>query len=173
MTLESTIQHSLLHYPDLYQARWQVLDHLFCVIGNGYEWRNGVLVLKEKPKRPVATYDNRIKDQDRFDKEHVHLAGYRGTKKQRISKMKTQDTARFMQPALFYPLSEYSKMVTFPDDIKIDWLFGVLEICNLIILSEGRTAGSDKTKSAAIKQVDIAMKVYERAKKVRDQKFFL
>lgn len=45
MKLEETIQQAFDLYPGLYRRREQVLNHLFCVIGNGYYWTDGELVL--------------------------------------------------------------------------------------------------------------------------------
>lgn len=44
MKFEETIQYLFDNYPSIYQERWEVLNQLFCVIGNGYEWKNGELV---------------------------------------------------------------------------------------------------------------------------------
>lgn len=51
MNVECTMQAMFNDYPDLFQSRTDCLNHLFCVIGNGYEWRNGELVCgNEKEK---------------------------------------------------------------------------------------------------------------------------
>lgn len=44
MKFEETIQSMFDRSPMLFTERWQCLDHLFLVIGNGYEWSNGQLV---------------------------------------------------------------------------------------------------------------------------------
>lgn len=44
MDLEATIEQSILCYPSLNRWRSDVLEHLFYVIGNGYEWQDGQLV---------------------------------------------------------------------------------------------------------------------------------
>lgn len=38
MNLELTIQHMFDEYPSLFVTRKDCLNHLFCVIGNGYSW---------------------------------------------------------------------------------------------------------------------------------------
>jgi len=43
MTLELTIQHLFDTYPTLFKERADCLNHLFCTVGNGYEWRDGEL----------------------------------------------------------------------------------------------------------------------------------
>jgi hypothetical protein len=59
MKLEETIQQAFDYYPSLFQKRQQVLDQLFCVIGNGYDWHNGELILdihclEEKKERLIG-----------------------------------------------------------------------------------------------------------------------
>ena len=44
MTVETTIQRMFDEYPDLFSTRQECYDFLFCVIGNGYEWRRGQVV---------------------------------------------------------------------------------------------------------------------------------
>lgn len=42
--LDALVRSALLHYPSLFGTRWDVLRHLYLVIGNGYEWIDGELV---------------------------------------------------------------------------------------------------------------------------------
>lgn len=44
MTVETTIQRMFDNYPDLFATRKDCYNHLFCVIGNGYEWKRGQIV---------------------------------------------------------------------------------------------------------------------------------
>ena len=44
MNVELTIQEMFDEYPTLFKERADCLNHLFCCIGNGYEWINGELV---------------------------------------------------------------------------------------------------------------------------------
>lgn len=44
MTLELTIQEMFNKFPGLFKERSDCLDHLFCTIGNGYDWKDGELV---------------------------------------------------------------------------------------------------------------------------------
>lgn len=55
MTLEQTIQDMFDNYPDLFQERWECLDHLFCVLGTEYEWSKGQLL--ENGKQPTKYID--------------------------------------------------------------------------------------------------------------------
>lgn len=44
MNVELTIQKMFDSYPTLFKERADCLNHLFCTIGNGYEWVNGELI---------------------------------------------------------------------------------------------------------------------------------
>ena len=52
MTLKDTLRNTILLYPNMYNAL-KVYNHLFCVIGNGYEWVDGELVDKSNEQRPI------------------------------------------------------------------------------------------------------------------------
>lgn len=44
MRAEDTLQYMADFYPSIFPTRKHALDHLFCVVGNGYEWKDGELV---------------------------------------------------------------------------------------------------------------------------------
>jgi len=44
MNVQDTIRRMLLLYPGITLNALDAYDHLFCVNGNGYEWKNGELV---------------------------------------------------------------------------------------------------------------------------------
>ena len=44
MKVQDQLRKSLLNFPMLFPNALSVYDHLFCVIGNGYEWKDGELV---------------------------------------------------------------------------------------------------------------------------------
>ena len=43
MKLKTYVKHCIMQYPLIYRNALDVYNHLFYVIGNGYEWKNGVL----------------------------------------------------------------------------------------------------------------------------------
>lgn len=47
MTSNNTIKTCLMLYPSLFKSKFSVLNHLFLVNGNGYEWDSGELVSTE------------------------------------------------------------------------------------------------------------------------------
>lgn len=50
MTFEKTLRSSLMFWSYIFHNALEVYDHLFLVIGNGYEWKNGQLVSHEDKK---------------------------------------------------------------------------------------------------------------------------
>lgn len=42
-TPEDTVIYSIRTYPSMYVDKFLIYDHLFCVIGNGYDWKKGRL----------------------------------------------------------------------------------------------------------------------------------
>lgn len=126
-----TLKYSFMFYPSLFPNKISVCDHLFLVIGNGYEWDNGELVgvfhddlleglthkqlekqaLKSlrkefKVDEPYSAYtlkqwEFQIKNVELLLEERMTLDGY----------------------SSFYTLHpEYSHIATLPDDITDDWL---------------------------------------------------
>ena len=48
MKPERTLQKMYDEYPKLFPTRQRALDHLFCVIGNGYSWYKGEIVADDE-----------------------------------------------------------------------------------------------------------------------------
>jgi hypothetical protein len=42
--VDETIEWKIRNYPRLFANRNQALHHLFCVLGNGWDWEGGELV---------------------------------------------------------------------------------------------------------------------------------
>ena len=123
MNLEETIQYAYDFYPDLYQERYEVLDHLFFTIGNGFEWENGELVCHEDKKgyiRPlyIAQLDENDKAIQRIQSEQYN-------------KIKSLFKNFPHLKRKWYPLCSYSKIFNLPKNIKKDWKDGAIEIINL------------------------------------------
>lgn len=56
MKPERTLQKMYDEYPKLFPVRQQALDHLFCVIGNGYSWYKGEVVSDNE----LFIWDNKL-----------------------------------------------------------------------------------------------------------------
>ena len=66
-SVEQTVRNDLLLWPSIHVNRFSVLHHLFCVIGNGFEWKDGELVetgLKESKDVSIEEAVKRIIDDE-------------------------------------------------------------------------------------------------------------
>lgn len=132
MRAENTIQWVLDLYPDLNPTRKHVLNHLFCVIGNGYHWVNGELVDDDplhkrykmigKIKRAKGPNEDLWNQYSAIQKLHA----------EKIPDFKPNPKMVFH----WYPLSQHSYLFDYPDDIKPDWL-AVLNECKELLIADG------------------------------------
>ena len=115
MTVETTIQRMFDRYPDLFSTRKECYNHLFCVIGNGYEWRHGQV---------VACDDEATMEEEEWDYATPHP-------KAEQTKGNGIDIDRH-----WYPICEYSLIKRIPADIKPDWKEAVEE-CKEMLRKDG------------------------------------
>lgn len=117
MRAEDTLQYMADFYPTLFRTRKHALNHLFCTIGNGYEWLNGELVEdgeyenRYKLRKPMKKAI--FKNEDHWLKMHQLYIG--------INKEKGIEIPPEYQFKWSVPSKEYSKLFNYPDDIKEDW----------------------------------------------------
>jgi hypothetical protein len=141
-SLEFAIKESMLAYPSLFQIREQVLNHYFCVLGNGYDWWDGRLretcgdekhevvvkmLLEGKPEEEIRA-GVKSKDDIRLDgtlKEIDELLKKLGVER---------DENRVLQmfPFRIYPVCDLCAIMKLPDQIRPDWLAGAEEAVNLM-----------------------------------------
>lgn len=180
MTLKNNIRESLLYYPGIFDNALDVLHHMYCVIGNGYEWVNGELVecsgremsisVKDAIDYHIATklssekinscidfaialldIDDKNPDFDKLSKalsdklsndltgvinmtldiEHraadfsiATLSEYPDSFMCKIRERNHDIAHNKTSDWHLYPLCEYSRMCTIPDDVKDDYLAG-------------------------------------------------
>lgn len=73
----------------------------------------------------------------------------------------------------WYPICQYSALMTFPDNIKSDWLNGVIEVCNLIIANppQARVSYDDPggvhSKNECLRTMELAIGSLQRAVKIQ------
>lgn len=60
MTVKNTLYRCLLNYASIYPNALDVYIELFLVIGNGYEWKNGEIVKKDKKGRDAKNMEHAI-----------------------------------------------------------------------------------------------------------------
>ena len=134
MRAEDTLQYMADFYPDIFPTRKHCLDHLFCVIGNGYEWVNGELVDDDN------TYEKRYKlrkpiKKAEFWQEEIwnHMYEFYHELYDLDETQKIPMKYNFS----WYPLSrKYSALFTYPEDIKDDWK-ALLEECKQMLIADG------------------------------------
>jgi hypothetical protein len=66
--LDKAIKNAMLTYPTVYPTRERFLSHVFLVIGNGYDWNNGVLV----SYGDIRVFKNREEFVSDIDKRITH-----------------------------------------------------------------------------------------------------
>ena len=75
MKVELTIQEMFDNYPTLFKERADCLNHLFCVIGNGYDWVNGELIEgpEDYTEEEQREFETRLKDGKAFQYNKMSL----------------------------------------------------------------------------------------------------
>ena len=49
------MKEMMLAYPSLFPIRIHALHHLYCVLGNGYDWQGGILIERcDDPRRKIV-----------------------------------------------------------------------------------------------------------------------
>lgn len=135
---------SILTFPSLHQSRSNVLHHVLCVLGSGYEWdENGEAFadyetpLLWTPELQQANNDHRDKTIYRsFDAEV--LAEFHESDKQYIETCKkvvseVEERVLLIEPiAHVYPQCEGSLLMSIPDNATEEWLAACEEIRALV-----------------------------------------
>lgn len=145
-SFEKQIRNSILCYPSIFSdyGRISVLDHLFCTIGNGYEWKNGKLVSEELSEHEIETYyqfDKWINREKEFGFHgfNDHLTYDECFEEQYFRNVtiipKIERLATTINPYVNFGRihTNYSKLFTFPDNVKPEWFEGMKETISLII----------------------------------------
>ncbi len=155
-TLKQTIKYGMLRYPTLFPNPVNVLEHLFCVIGNGYEWIDGELVDRfdrvEGTDKTTEPLTMKYPEEEEVESDLAAFAKYM---EKLHTERRLQGLAQRMQmefvdkhideiieasstavyfgsgPRGYYFLKgisiKYSHGINFPDDIKPDWAEGLYE----------------------------------------------
>lgn len=133
MRAEDTLQYMADFYPEIFPTRKHCLNQLFCVIGNGYKWVNGELVdddskyeKRYKLKKPIKKAEF-IREENwiKMNKFYKFIGDIHDKK------------IPFEYQFEWYPLSKnYSKLFTYPEDIKDDWM-ALIEECKQMLIADG------------------------------------
>lgn len=129
-TAAQTMKLCFKYYGDLYPNRVALLDHIFFVIGNGYDWLDGAVVSnspdghlesKEADKVFKKMKTQMKRDRAEIDKLLAQIDIIRETETDTLDAFRNQywTTGTYA----FYPVSEgYSLICEVPDDVRPDWL---------------------------------------------------
>lgn len=144
-SLEFAVRVLLLAYPQLFPTRAHVINHLYFVNGNGYEWFEGRLhegtdektaavakmLLNGDPETWIQKY---VEDHDRGRFSHLHKV------EEELRELSRKFGLPEMAPMVpieavslsIYPVCEYACIANLPEDIRPDWLAGAEEALELI-----------------------------------------
>ena len=164
MTLEKTIQSMFDDYPIIFQDRVDCLNHLFCVLGNSYEWKNGELVIRGEigePRKPKNELVNgRAVQHTILTKRSEYLLAckiselpvneehLKSLPDEPVRKRPRKERWYFNGPGIpgrpreIDLYKEYVPLWNIPAGIKPDWLAGVQE-CKAMLLEDGIIQESD------------------------------
>lgn len=134
MRAEDTLQYMADFYPEIFPTRKHCLDHLFCVIGNGFKWVNGELVDNDdkyqkryKLRKPIKKAEF-LREENWYQMNEFYNGLHNLDEKQKIQMQYNFE---------WYPLSKrYSALYTYPENIKDDWK-ELLEECRVALLADG------------------------------------
>ena len=181
MKLNALIQKCKDTFPTLYQHREDVLDHLYCTIGNGYAWRpDGTIgsdgVVEENyPKCTLRQAVTEGVDQDggqlikMLHKRYVEKEGKKALsfakfRKQYIDRRVAEEANRPKRD-YFYPLysdgPRYALVQNVPDNVQQDYLDGAFEVLELVINMKGHLTPTFK---GGVEGDTLAAKMQERAR---------
>lgn len=148
MTVETTIQQMFDEYPDLFSTRQECYDFLFCVLGNGYEWRRGQVV-----RIGDGGDDRYIPMWEEMDYSSAHPRAVqskgniaiRRERDEKFHNLKRENDLADGLPDIgpydpdkrhWYPICEYSLINNVPPDVRSDWKAAVEE-CREMLREDG------------------------------------
>lgn len=123
-SVESVLAKMFADYPSLFRTLADVYNHLFFVVGNGYDWLDGALVemVQDPAERSVAVDPMLVYENWPHDAQQRVQQILRGEKD--LPKGPVPDDGA---PRPFYPLSDYSLITHVPDNVRPDWLDAAYE----------------------------------------------
>lgn len=152
MTCEETIQSMFDYWPCLFVDRADALNHLFCTIGNGYEWIDGQLVSCITQDAPPK---NPLKDGKAFQYQPLSLRAqalyYRNQrypgkpldelKQKQYDRIPDDKTHRHPRKERWYfyrsgLCEDFAYLFNYPENIQPDWK-AALEECRSMLREDG------------------------------------
>lgn len=180
-SLDEHVEIALFAYPTIYRSRRDVIEHLYCVIGNGYEWAHGKLSTRGRPEAAWKQATVRVRSGERMTpelrkklvREHYESfcddpassfnwgpmedatpefrATLRATLIERVVAKCDQPKERDPRFSVIYPLCSYSRMRNVPDDVRQDWLDGAYEAVEMVLATPGEMDAANREFAAQVK----------------------
>lgn len=117
---ERTVHNCLAVYPTIFPTRARVLDHLFCILGGGYDWKGGRLVqegenLSGRTDRAFfQTVERNVAEQDLIiEREHILL---KKIAKEELSKKTNKKENNWCNKVI---KEKYKHFVYDPQDVEL------------------------------------------------------
>lgn len=182
---EQQIWRLVYYHPTFIRNRTFALDMLFCTIGTGLDWKNGKIVDEIEDNYLTAKKQDIYNlDREIYKKAYTNTFHKRGLymydlKAWNIRVMKEYNYQNnciaaytlkniekavtvSLPPKSFYPISQYSNLMTVPKNVKPDWLSLAIETCDLILATdplyksyEGRLQNKNNIKLAKRQKVKL------------------
>lgn len=160
MNVKEVIKKSLLTYPSLNEDRWDVLFHVLCSYGTGYEWNENGEIEQTFSSDYAENINDAVKRQFEFilsDKSLLHsglsfsreylkkalltLLDWEDNMEKFVPKEKSVEIERYLS-------LDYSPIYNIPDNISEDWKKAVLEMIEYLL-----TVLTNKTHIMRIQEV--------------------
>jgi len=189
------VDDALFRYPSLWFKdefyEYRVMEHMFFVIGNGFDWENGELTsnYEERKKQTWRGFLREVMEEyDHQEGNPVYLRSIFEDFGLKVSEESLQLFKKEQQAAKlrrkkginrFYPFSErHSMAFEVPEDVKQDWLEGAIHFLEFS-LTRPLTAfyhnHSEWTEEQEIehaqKQVALVEKTLEKLKKQYEEMY--
>ncbi len=161
--LDTQVRQSLLGYPLIFATRADVLEHMFLVVGNGYEWVGGSLVdVFDKGFDETRAREKFFFDVDRMEADFGVDASSRLARARRQFQYDNiedlvfeRGTAQPMSTTRIMAISvEHSHAFTVPDDVEESFKAGAIEVLGNLIpaLYYAEKLGQDRGIRAAAQE---------------------
>lgn len=163
---EQQIWRLVYYHPTFIRNRTFALDMLFCTIGTGLDWKDGKIVDEIEDNYLTAQkQDIHNLDAEIYKKAYTNTFWEDGhfydrlrasdVKRMREYNYQMNCIAEYtlkniekavtvsLPPKSFYPIGQYSNLMTVPKNVKPDWLALAIETCDLILATDPLYRGSD------------------------------
>ncbi len=128
VSVKAFIKKQMKDWPEMYATEEHLIDEVFFVIGNGFDWLDGQVVsLSPDSVDTEATIRDQVEKRMGLKREKEFWEKMNPMLKQLgvdpVEWRKEADQEFVKAPRVFYPVSlDYSLVSTVPDDVLPDWL---------------------------------------------------